>query len=390
MKSPPLAPRTNGAVRLAWIDQLRTLVIVLVVNVHACVTYSHLGRWYVIEPPEPSPPAKLAFLFWEGHLQSFFMGILFLIAGYFAQGSIERRGASGFVRERLVRLGMPTLLYMVALHPLIVFAINPDGADRRPRFGAYMSYLVRGQFLDGSGPMWFAAALLIFSCALAGWRAARPAPPREKPPAGRVPSLTRIGAWVLLLVAATFLTRTVQPVGTAILNTQLGYFPQYIMAFGAGVAASRGAWLQPIARSALARRAGWLGLTLGPVALGAVLVAGGLLKGEGTADFTGGWHFAALGIATWEQVTGFALGLGALAFCAGNLDVSTPLSRWLSERSFAVYVFHPVILVALTLALRPLAGDPFLKVALLTAAGLAGSYLVADVARRIPGLRTIL
>jgi glucan biosynthesis protein C len=85
-------------------------MVVLVVNMHACVTYSHVGSWYVNEAPDPPLPIKLAFLFWQGHLQSFFMAILFLVAGYFAHGSLERRGPAGFVRERLVRLGLPTLL----------------------------------------------------------------------------------------------------------------------------------------------------------------------------------------------------------------------------------------------------------------------------------------
>ena len=54
-------------------------MIVLVVNMHACVTYSHVGSWYVNEQPEPGMPVKLAFAFWQGHLQAFFMGLLFFL-----------------------------------------------------------------------------------------------------------------------------------------------------------------------------------------------------------------------------------------------------------------------------------------------------------------------
>lgn len=133
-----------------------------------------------------------------------------------------------------------------------------------------------------------------------------------------------------------------------------------------------------------------MGLALGPVALASLLVAGGVLNGEGLGNFTGGWHLEALGLAAWEQLTGVALGLGALAFCSGKLDVATRLSRWLSERSFGVYLFHPPVLVLLTLALRPLDIDIFFKVSILTAAGLVGSLLVADAARRVPGLRAIV
>jgi glucan biosynthesis protein C len=374
--------------RLAWIDQLRTLAIVLVVNMHACVTYSHVGSWYVMEGPEPPLVNKVVFLFWQGHLQSFFMGILFLLAGYFADGSLRRRGPAGFVRERLVRLGLPTLLYMLAIQPLIVFVINADGDAYGSLAGVYMRYLVTGRFLAGSGPMWFAAALLIFSAALAGWRSLRPESGERH--ASAAPRPLAIAAWALLLVGATFLVRTSQPVGRSVLNMQLCYFPQYVLAFGAGVAAARGSWLQPLARSRMARRAGWAALVLGPVALACVLVASGVLKGAGTEKLMGGWHLASLGLSAWEQLSGVGLGLGALAFCSGKLNVSTALSRWLAERSFGVYLFHAPLLVLLAVALRPVAIDPFFKVSILTGAGLAGSFLVADIARRVPGLRAII
>jgi peptidoglycan/LPS O-acetylase OafA/YrhL len=390
MGTPPSpADRATGTSRLAWADQLRTLVIVLVVNLHACVTYSHVGSWYVQEKPEPPLGIRIAFLFWEAHLQAFFMGLLFLLAGYFAHGSIERRGAGGFLKERLGRLGLPTLLYMLVLQPLIVYGINPNGNAYSSRLGAYGAYLGRGEFLSGSGPMWFAAALLIFSAVFAAWRS-RPGSTSggRQPPL--VPGAGAVWGWALALVAATFLTRTLQPIGTSVGNMQLCYFPQYIMAFATGVAAARGAWLQPLARSRLARRAGWSALILGPLALAGVLYAGGAATTGNFEAYVGHWHWAALGYASWEQLTGVGLGLGALAFCSGELDRTTRLARWLAARSFGVYLFHPPILVGLTVLLRRIEFDPFFKVSILTACGLAGSFLVADLARRLPGLRAIL
>jgi len=385
----PVLKLPKGPARLVWIDQLRTLAIVLVVNMHACVTYSHVGSWYVHDGPEPPLPIKLAFIFWQGHLQAFFMGILFLVAGYFAHGSLERKRPAGFVRERLARLGLPTLFYMLVLNPLIVFAINPNGNDYGPRYGAYLRYLLRGRFLEGSGPMWFAAALLVFSLLLAAWRSSRPAPPApDAPPPPPGPGV--IWAWALGLVLFTFLVRTVEPLGSSVLNMQLCYFPQYILAFAAGVSAARQGWLPALAESRLARRAGWMGLILGPLALAGVLVGGGVLKGAGWAPFAGGWQVPALGLAAWEQLAGVGLGLGSLSFCCRRLNRATPLSRWLSDRSFGVYLFHAPILVLLTLALRPVLIDPFFKVALLTAGGLLASFLVADLARRTPGIRALV
>jgi len=374
----------TAAGRLAWIDQLRTLAILLVVNMHACVTYSHVGSWYVKEGPELPLVDTLLFVFWQGHLQSFFMGILFLAAGYFAHGSLSRRGAGGFLRERLVRLGLPTFLYMAAAQPLIVYVLNPGGVSIGSLPRAWLRYLASGRVLWGTGPMWFAAALLIFSFALAGWHLLRPLSPQPAQP-GAVPRPPAFVAWAGALVAATFLVRTVQPVGTAVLNMQLCYFPQYVLAFATGVAAARGGWFEALARSALARRAGWAAL-----ALGAVLRAAGILRGEGTGELLGGWHLASLGFSAWEQLAGLGLGLGALAFCSGKLNRETALSRWLAERSFGVYLLHPPILVAITMALRHFDMEPYFKVSILTGAGFATSCIAADLARRLPGLRAIV
>jgi glucan biosynthesis protein C len=390
MASCSLPEHSKGADRLAWVDQLRTMVIILVVNMHACVTYSHIGGWPVKDGPDPLPLDKMAFAIWQGHLQSFFMGLLFLLAGYFAHGSLRRRGPAGFMRERLFRLGAPTLLYMVVLNAVILFVINPKGNDYGSLPRAYLTYLATGRFLWGSGPMWFTAALLVFSAALAWLVAMRPTLCAESPSRGKPPGAAAIWAWGLLLVAATFLVRTVEPLGTSVLNMQLCFFPQYVVAFVTGFVAAKGAWLVPLARSSTARRAGWLALVLGPIALVGVSLAGGVMKGAPFEAFAGGWNVRSLGIAAWEQLAGLGLGLGALAFCSGKLNEATPLSRWLSDRSFGVYLLHPPVLILLTLAFRPLVANGFFKVSLLTGVGLVGSFIAADLARRVPGLRSLL
>src|ERR1043165_6920942 len=110
---------SSASPRLPWIDPLRTLVIFLVVNVHACVTYSHVGGWYAMSEQEPTMMQKIPFIVWETHLQSFFMGVLFFVSGYFAHGSLLRKGPAVFAKERLVRLGLPALFFMLLIHPFV-------------------------------------------------------------------------------------------------------------------------------------------------------------------------------------------------------------------------------------------------------------------------------
>jgi glucans biosynthesis protein C len=85
---------------------------------------------------------------------------------------------------------------------------------------------------------------------------------------------------------------------------------------------------------------------------------------------------------------GFSLGL--LALFSRKMNRETVPLRWLADRSFAVYVLHAPVLVALFMLCRALPQNPFALAALLTVAGLVISFAVADLARRLPGLRAIL
>lgn len=378
-----------SATRLPWIDHLRTFIILLVVNLHACITYSHVGDWYVMSQHEPAPLLKLLFIFWEAHLQSFFMGLLFFVAGYFAQKSLTRRDPGPFFRERLRRLGLPTLVFMAVIHPFIVLVLNPWHGNA-PAIGTfYYRGIFTGRFLAATGPLWFAFALLIFCAFLAAWRTFRPALPAT--PSSSVPTTRSIWLLALGLSLATFLVRTVQPIGTSMMNFQFCFAPQYIAFFIVGLAASRDGWLLELARSPAARRFSRIALIVGPLILAIALFSSGVPSKRIEAQLMGGWNVHAFGLATWEQLTGIALSLRMLSFFSRRVNEPNPFFTWLSDRAFGVYVFHTPVLIALTMLYRPLEpGNALALAALLTTTGLVASFFIADLARRIPGLRDIL
>lgn len=379
---------SNAATRLPWIDHLRTAAIVLVVNMHACVTYSHVGEWYMMAEPEPTMTAKVPFIIWQGMLQSFFMGLLFFLSAYFSAGSLARRGPGGFARERLGRLGLPALLYMLVIHPFILLGLNPWNYNFGPPAAFYGRYLASGRFLGSSGPLWFAVALLLFSLALAAWTRLRPPPAPVGTLHGTPPSAKLLFGFALALGLGTFVVRLVQPIGTNILNLQLCFFVQYIAWFLAGLHAARHRWLSALAASSRARIAGWLALICGPLVMLALLAIGS--RNATVETFFGGAHWQAGGLALWEQLTGLGLALGAIALFSRRCNTDSRTGRWLADRSFGVYVLHAPVLVALAMLFRSLPYHLYGLVALLTVAGLAISFALADVARRLPGLRRIL
>jgi peptidoglycan/LPS O-acetylase OafA/YrhL len=380
--------------RQYWVDNLRLLMIVLVVNMHACVAYSHVGSWYYMVDPEPPMMVKLLFAVWQGHLQAFFMGLLFFLAGYFADRSLTRRGAKSFLAERWQRLGIPTLLYMLLIHPFILLGLNPWHDKFPPASAWYRHYLLSGRFVGSSGPMWFAFALLIFSGILVAARSVRPVATQKmadiETVSSPVPGLLGVLLLGVFLGVTSFLVRTVQPIGSDILNFQLCFFPQYVVAFIAGVVVSRNDALRSIARSSLAWNVGRAALVCGPLALIALTVVGGQMPEHSTNPYFGGWHWQALGLALWEQVTGVCLGLGAMAWCVRYVDTDNRTLKWLSDRSFGVYLLHPPVLIGLTMVIGGVHGNRFLMAGVLTLLSLAGSFAAADIARRIPGMKQVV
>ena len=145
--------------RLVYFDNIRALMIIFVVLMHVAVTYSGLGGWYYKENETVDIISTLIFGLFQSSLQAYFMSLLFMIAGYFTASSVDKKTASQFVKARLFRLGLPTLFYMIFIHPLCVKMTNPS-LDLR-------EYFIRGiksfNILSWNGPMWFAAALLFFS-----------------------------------------------------------------------------------------------------------------------------------------------------------------------------------------------------------------------------------
>jgi hypothetical protein len=224
--------------RLLFIDNIRWSMIILVLSMHACDTYSPFGNWYYVDRQNTGLGTTLFFGVYLSFLQAFFMAALFFIAGYFAAGAYDRKGFAQFVRDRFIRLGLPTLLYMLAIGPLTQYFLS-----RTWGHGGFahqwLLHLTDGEWLSETGPMWFCAALLIFSAVyglvrLTGWRENR------IELRGNRRDGVGIAAFVLVMAVSTFLLRVGVSEEASVLNVHPGDFPQYILMFAAGAWGYRG------------------------------------------------------------------------------------------------------------------------------------------------------
>ncbi len=356
-------------------------MIFLVISMHAADTYSPLGNWYFTDRTPLSFPELLTFAAWQMYLQSFFMGLLFFVAGFFAPSSLDRKGGLRFARDRAFRLGLPVLFYMFVLGPFTEYFVANSWTSTKPTsFGnEWIKHIRNGEFLQENGPLWFCLALLIFSLVYA-------AIPRRRTMGVRPPDNRTLGVFALVMGVVTFLVRAARP--PTLLNMHLGDFPQYLLLFSAGILAARGAWMEKLSFAAGRR---WLvgALTLGSVAWVSIMIGGGAFAGNRRAY--SGWHWQSAAFDAWESFSCVAISFGLLMVFREKFGRQGRFAKFLSDNAFSVYVFHPPIVILGARMLHGVAWDPLVKFAALTCIGVVASFgLSATVFRRVPLLRDIL
>src|SRR3979411_1492984 len=144
------APKAKA--RNAALDRARTFLTLVVVLHHAVIPYTYFGH----------TDAKS----WIGFdavvlaTDSFFMAMFFFLSGLFVWPSLAHKAPQIFIRDRLLRLGLPFAIAAFTIIPIAYYAIalrqHPD-----PGFSAFWwKTITVGPW--PSGPIWFVWVLLAF------------------------------------------------------------------------------------------------------------------------------------------------------------------------------------------------------------------------------------
>jgi fucose 4-O-acetylase-like acetyltransferase len=368
--------------RLAYLDNLKTLLIAGIIASHAVMGYATFGSWTYQDVQEVTLSELVekiyAILFLTlGGL--FLMALFFLVSGLLTEDSLARKGSSRFVSDRLLRLGLPFAFYTLVAWPLLEYSLFGPFLH----VGFWRSVTNTDPVLD-NGPMWFVGVLLLYSVALVAWRRLFPPPaPSEGP--------LHWGHLVVLALAvgvASFVVRIVLPMDSnQPLGLKLWGWPEYLAMFGLGVAAARRRWLRPVPR-AIARRCGIAALASTLVIV--IVAVTTDLRGLEQDEYFGGWGLLALVWAMAEGVLAVSGPIWVLSFVQRHLNGSGRL-RWAAARSsYAAFMLQGPVVVALALALRPadLPGD--VKALVVATLGIVGSFALAwPLVTRTP-LRRIL
>ncbi len=142
------------------LDNIRWSVVVLVVIYHVCYNYNSSGVIRNVEAKGiPQADALLSFVY------PWFMALLFLVAGISARYALLVRTKKEFMRERAVKLLIPSVSIIV----LLGWSSSWVTAQYVDMFGGYaiprvLKYLIYAA--TGIGPLWFLHELFLASAIL--------------------------------------------------------------------------------------------------------------------------------------------------------------------------------------------------------------------------------
>jgi peptidoglycan/LPS O-acetylase OafA/YrhL len=382
---PRVSAAASTAPRVAFLDNVRYLMVLLVVVYHAVAAYASIApHWQVHDT------VSMAADYTRELLDVFMMPVLFFVAGYFALPSLQKNGAREFLKDKVKRLLIPWALAVLIFLPIVTYDRPGHIRPFRAFWPWYLSsFQVRLRFsqapqgLTTQAIYWFISLLFVFFVMFAlAYSLAR----RWK---GRAPKNTirmAMGGSALVALMYFGLLTCAGYYGSLLLFPDSSWFTLHLFlefqvtrlvlfagyfAFGA-YAQSRGLFAGGKAPGSLAAWA----------ALSGILAIAYLLFGQPVfADTTGTAQLPA------GYLLVFALVRSALLLSVLMLLVSAGISYWnrsrwldrqLGATSYNIYLVHFWPLLALQAALLRWTGGPVpAKAGLVFLATLAVSYAIS-------------
>ncbi|WP_069998946.1 acyltransferase family protein [Cellulosilyticum sp. I15G10I2] len=333
--------------RAYYLDHLKIFLTVLVIVHHVGQAYGPTGGFWQYKSSLNESAQWLGSFFAVN--ASFFMGLFFMLSGYFIPASYDRKGFKLFINDKIYRLGIPTLFAAFVIIPCqMYFYYSLYSGNAAMHFFQYylQIYLgIGGQpvgFISSIGwpelnfgHAWFIEQLLVYSIVYAVIRKILPI--KAYWTAKKAFNMLHILILALCIALGTLFVRMFYPIDTWIgilgfIQAEPAHLPQYVILFLVGIYAFRNdLFIQ------CNKKTGYLALTLG-LSMAAVIYCMPLLPHSITAALYAGW-------AWYESFMAVFISWGLIVFFREKTNKSSILLKKLSESSFIAYILHyPIVL----------------------------------------------
>jgi len=365
--------------RLFYLDNLKVYLTILVILHHAAMAYSGTGEWSIVDPAIDNI-SPIFLTFFTTINQSYFMSAFFLLAGYFTPHSLGKKGKANFIKDRLIRLGIPLLLFTI-----INLNINEY---------LYAVYYLKKpfslKFAYSPAHLWFLQALLIFTVIYVVYRvfADRIAPNNKiQYYQDRFPPNTTLMWSIIILTVLTFAVRLTFPLGRKVAGLQFGHFVHYTFSFYIGIVARRGGWFFRL-KKRQAKQWGIVSLIVIPLIL-VLMIGDGSLQ-ETIVKFLGGMHWQAFGYALWETILFIGITVFLLYFFRDHFCKAGSLLRSMAKNVYTVYITHLTLLWGMNILFLSVSIPTILKFFIVSLITIPLSFLLSSLIHKIPYATRVL
>ncbi len=380
--------------RLVFLDNLKVLLIALVVFHHAGQAYGPTGGYWDIQ--DPSRFALLGPFFAVN--ASFFMALFFFISAYFFPQSYDKKGAGAFIGDKLIRFGIPVLIGLLVIVPAYQYFSFELFRGGQPM--GFFDYLINIFFGFGDnphlanmpnwpelnyGPFWFILHLLVYSLIYALYRFIKgkimagkaPREVRQKSPA-----VWSIILFVVMVTGITAVIRIRYPIDEWVgilgfIQAEPAHLASYAFMFIAGLLARRYGWLTNLKKSV-----GYVFLGIGAI-MGILLFVLYGVNGGYPQELRSAWVL-------YDTPMGIALCIGFIVLAREKLNTETKLWSYLSGNAFTVYILQQPVLVLLQAALLPVPLNGLFKFLITGTAAFVICNLLATLIRKLRFVRRVL
>ncbi|MFX0087660.1 MAG: acyltransferase family protein [Candidatus Hodarchaeota archaeon] len=378
-------------IRYLFLDNLKLFFTILVIFWHTMNIYAEVGWWYYKEVTPIDPLSAILFLLLAsigGVFQTSLLGLFFLLGGYFTPNSYDRKGVRSFWKERLIRLGIPLLLYIVLINPIMIYTLsllrippwntNPmlQGTLLDYYFSRFLSWEEFINFLTFAGPMWFLLVLLMFTAVYTVWRQITKlnSVQRRIPKELFIPRYIHLLLFVIGLGFFTFLVRIGFSIDFRPLGIPWGQLAQYLMMFSLGVICVRYYWFEKMSEKHVKI---WLITLITSIVLiyldfFIVLVMEGDL-----IVFSGGANLHAFLFALVDSIICMGVIFVLIKVFYAKFNKQGTILRNLSASAYHMYLVHPPVLVFISLGFSSLHLYPILKLAIVFPLTVIFCYLLS-------------
>jgi len=365
-------------IRYLFLDNIKVLFTILVIFWHTMVTYAEVGWWYYKESNPVDPFSDIFFLFLTsigGVFQSSLLGLFFLLGGYFTPISYDRKGVWSFWKERLIRLGIPLLLYIVLINPILIYTLAKikippwstlpmlQGSFIDYYFSRFLSWEDFIDFLTFAGPMWFLRVLLIFTAVYTLWRQIIKLDSLQR----KIPKHLSIPRYSYLLFLAiglgclTFIVRIFLPIDVRPLEIPWGQLIQYLMMFSIGVICIRYLWFEKMSKKHVKI---WLITIIISLIIIYIDFFIAITINVDFIDFTGGANLHAFLFALVDSIICMGVIFVLIKVFYVKFNKQGPLLQKLSSSAYHMYLVHPLVLVIISIGFASLDLYPIIKLAI--------------------------